>query len=187
MIFKPIKNIIKHKYYVFIYCNKAGIPLQGLLHDMSKFSYIELKEHIKYSYGNCSPLKNSKNVNGYSLAKLHHCHNNKHHYEYWQDDFDLGCKPIKMPFKYALEMICDYLGASRCYMGNKFTYEAEYKWFINKKYNNKYIKMHQHTKEFIKRVLSIMVHENSCDVLSRKEEIKNIYKEIDLNDVKKYS
>ena len=41
-----------------------------------------------------------------------------------------------MPFKYALEMFCDYLGAGKAYMGKNFTYSAEYKWWLNKKANN---------------------------------------------------
>ena len=39
--FKHFKKVYTHKFWVFVYCLKAGIPLQGLFHDMSKFSPIE--------------------------------------------------------------------------------------------------------------------------------------------------
>ena len=114
-IINHTKNIVEHKKWVFHYACKAGIPIQGLTHDLSKFSPTEFIEAIQYYKEGISPLKESKRVNGYSLAKLHHCHHNKHHYEYWQDEFDKGGKPLIMPFNYALELICDYLAAGRIY------------------------------------------------------------------------
>ena len=38
---KHFKLITKHKYYVFKNCCYAGIPLQGILHDLSKYSPTE--------------------------------------------------------------------------------------------------------------------------------------------------
>lgn len=81
-IINHTKNIVEHKKWVFHYACKAGIPIQGLMHDLSKFSPTEFIEAIQYYKEGISPLKESKRVNGYSLAKLHHCHHNKHHYEY---------------------------------------------------------------------------------------------------------
>ena len=50
------------------------------------------------------------------MAWFHHRGNNPHHYEYWVDNFDNyynneGLTLIKMPYKYVLEMLCDYLAA----------------------------------------------------------------------------
>ena len=58
-----------------------------------------------------------------------------------------------MPFIYAVEMLCDYLGAARAYWGKNFTYQAEYKWWIKK---SKVAKMHNNTKKFITVVLKEM-------------------------------
>ena len=35
--FKHFAKVCVHKHWVFYYCCKAGIPLQGLTHDLSKF------------------------------------------------------------------------------------------------------------------------------------------------------
>lgn len=53
---------------------------------------------------------------------MHHKGRNKHHYEYWQDNFDNGGNPIEMPMKYKKEMLCDYLGAGRAYHGKSFDF-----------------------------------------------------------------
>lgn len=162
-IVKHFLLIMKHKYWVGYYCTKAHITWRGIMHDMSKFSPTEFLESIKYYVGNRSPIDVCKEKNGYSNAWLHHKGRNPHHYEYWQDNFDNGGKPLQMPFKYALELICDYLGAGRAYMKNDFSYEAEYNWWKQK--ITKPIAMHPQTKAFVEIMLSTMAKENSCDCL----------------------
>ena len=49
-------RVLKHKYYVFIYCCKLGIPWQGITHDLSKFSWIEFSEAIKFYDPTKSPI-----------------------------------------------------------------------------------------------------------------------------------
>lgn len=75
MIFKNaflhFKKICIHKYWVFYYCCKAGIPIQGVTHDLSKFSPTEFFESIKYYQGTSSPIDACKKVNGYSMAWFH--------------------------------------------------------------------------------------------------------------------
>lgn len=129
------KKICIHKYYVRKYCWKMGLYWQGLTHDLSKFSPIEFWESVKYYQGDRSPIDACKEVNGYSKAWLHHKGRNKHHYEYWQDNFDQGGQTLIMPYKYAAEMLCDYLGAGHAYWGKKFTYESEIEWWKKKKSN----------------------------------------------------
>lgn len=146
-IFGHFKKICIHKYWVFHYCCKMRIPLQGLMHDMSKFSPIEFWESAKYYQGNISPIDVCKKENGWSEAWMHHKGRNKHHYEYWQDNFDNGGSPVEMPMKYKKEMLCDYLGAGRAYYGKDFTYTKEYDWWKNKM--NKPISMHPNDKKFI--------------------------------------
>ena len=134
--FKHLKKICKHKYYVGKYCFHYGLYKQGITHDLSKFSPTEFFESVKYYQGDRSPIDACKEDKGYSMAWLHHKGRNKHHYEYWVDNFDKGGEALQMPFKYVLEMFCDYLGAGKAYMGKNFTYSAEYKWWLNKKANN---------------------------------------------------
>lgn len=151
---KHFKKICIHKKWVFYYCCKCGIPWQGITHDLSKFSPIEFFESIKYYSGVDSPINLCKEKNGYSMAWFHHKGRNPHHYEYWVDNLDNGGKAIQMPFKYALELICDYLGAGRAYQGNNFTYQKEYEWWLKKSEHP--LLMHPHTKLFITSVLELL-------------------------------
>lgn len=148
---KHLHTINKHRFWVLYYCHIAGITSQGLVHDLSKYSPTEFLESIKYYTGTDSPINKCKEINGVSYAWMNHKGRNKHHYEYWQDNFDKGGEPIDMPYKYALEMICDYLAAGRAYNGKSFTYEQEYEWWINKISNP--VAMHEHTKAFVDIVL----------------------------------
>lgn len=145
--FKHFKKVCVHKFWVFYYCCKAGIVVQGLLHDMSKFSPTEFFESVKYYQGDSSPIDAAKKDKGYSNAWLHHKGRNRHHYEYWQDYFDQGTKHLEMPLKYKIEMICDYVGAGKAYYGKDFTPQKEYDWWQNKK--SKPLAMHEKDKAFV--------------------------------------
>ena len=130
-IFGHLKNVFIHKWWVFYYACKLGIPWMGLIHDLSKFSWVELGESIKYYQGDKSPIPVAKKENGYSKAWQHHKGCNKHHYEYWIDNVDGDIKLVPMPYKYVLELVADWLGAYRVYNG-KEDFEAEYNWWKNK-------------------------------------------------------
>jgi hypothetical protein len=88
-----------------------------------------------YQGGKSSPIPAAKKKQGYSLAWQHHKGRNPHHYEYWMDNFDQGTTAIRMPYKYAVEMICDFLAAGQTYadnMGETFTYKGELEYVVNK-------------------------------------------------------
>ena len=132
-VFKHLKTIFIHKWWVFVYCCKCGLIWRGIKHDMSKFSPTEFFESIKYYTGTRSPIDLCKELNGYSKAWQHHKGRNTHHYEHWTDNYDSGTTYIQMPINDAIEMICDYLAAARAYMGKNFSYNAEYNWWMSKK------------------------------------------------------
>ena len=173
-IWKHFKKICIHKFYVAKFCFQAGLYYQGIMHDMSKFSPTEFIESVKYYQGYKSPIDACKKINGYSKAWLHHKGRNPHHYQYWCDNFDdyrkKGLTLIPMPYEYAVEMLCDYLGAAHAYNGNKFTFGGEYEWWKKKKN----AAMHENTKRFIDECLFIMMEENSSRLLSS-EKLKQIY------------
>lgn len=112
---KLIKRILTHKYYVAKYCFQIGLYWQGITHDLSKFSFIEFSRAIKYWDDKMSSLANECRILGYSQTFLHHRGRNPHHYEYWIHSLDNGGIPAKMPKKYVLELICDYLAAAKTY------------------------------------------------------------------------
>lgn len=155
-IFRHLKKIGVHKYWVFHYCRLMGIPFQGLVHDLSKFSPTEFWESVHWYQGTYSPINACKAVNGWSAAWMHHKGRNRHHYEYWQDNFDQGGHAVEMPFRFKKEMLCDYLGAGRAYYGKDFTYEKELEWWREK--SAKPLAMHPEDRKFIDcwmRVLAV--------------------------------
>lgn len=68
-----------------------------------------------------------------------------------------------MPYKYALEMVCDYLGAGRAYMGKSFTLDKEWQWWLGK--YSKPIAMHPQTKKFVNGMLWKIKEDNSYNAL----------------------
>ena len=151
-IIKHFKLICTHKKYVFLNCKKAGLFWAGIKHDLSKFSPIEFLESVKYYDGTKSPIDVCKQKHGYSKAWLHHKGRNPHHYEYWQDNFDKGGEPLKMPYRYALELVCDYLGAGKAFLMVLHLYQNG-------------LAMHPHTLNFVEAMLKTMKNENSNDCL----------------------
>ena len=53
---KHFHTVNKHRFYVFIYACKAGIPFRGLVHDLSKYSITEFWGSVKYFDGHRSPI-----------------------------------------------------------------------------------------------------------------------------------
>jgi hypothetical protein len=127
---KHFRTITKHRHKVISHCFKAGLGFRGLLHDLSKYSPAEFIPGAKYYNGKRSPNVTERELFGYSSAWMHHKGRNKHHFEYWTD-FDIKKQqvcPVKMPLRYAAEMFCDRVAASKIYRGENYTddYPLEY-------------------------------------------------------------
>lgn len=119
---KHFKTVCKHKYFVFKECIACGIWWQGIIHDFSKFGFTEFVSSAKHFQGNRSPIEAEKEEIGYSKAWLHHKGHNKHHWEYWTDFSDDGdIIANEIPYKYVVEMVCDWIGAGKAYNKNKWT------------------------------------------------------------------
>lgn len=112
---KHFSLICRHKWYVGVQCFKMGLYWQGIVHDLSKFSWSEFVPSARYWQGNRSPLSAEREAIGYSAAWLHHKGRNKHHWEYWVDFVDGKAVPVEMPIKYVKEMVCDMIGAAKTY------------------------------------------------------------------------
>ncbi len=162
---KFLTRVIRHKRYVFRWCCKAGMPLRGLLHDLSKFSPVEFWESVRYFSETESPINVSKRVNGYSMAWQHHKGHNPHHYEYWMDRMDEGGFPLQMPKKYAYEMICDYLGAGQAYNPEGWNFAKEYQWWENR-VQSLPMAMHPKTKRFVTTVLARLADAERMGIIS---------------------
>lgn len=162
--FKQLKRIFIHKYWVMYYAWKCGISWQGITHDLSKFSPTEFFESVKFYVDRKSSIEVAKEMQGYSLAWQHHKGRNPHHYEYWVDNLDKGGTTIKMPYKYVIELICDYLAAGKTYNGKDFTFEKEYNWFCRKILLTP-LKIHPRTLTYLLAAFETIAKENRIDRL----------------------
>jgi hypothetical protein len=124
--------ITRHKWEVFKACWRAGLYWQGIVHDLSKYSPAEFIEYAHYFQGNSSPVDAAKREKGFCFAWLHHRGRNPHHYEYWVDDVDKGGRPLIMPYKYVMEMVCDWIGAGKCYNKKNWSKEEPLKYYTSK-------------------------------------------------------
>ena len=125
-----LKTITQHKIKVTWLCFRCHLFKQGLLHDLSKYSYIELKTGFKYYQGYRSPIDAEKEEKGYSLGWLHHKGRNTHHWEYWLDFGKDGIYPCQMPVNYVIEMFCDRVAASMIYQKEKYTDSSALDYYI---------------------------------------------------------
>ena len=126
---KKHKDTIKlHRRAVREACFKMGIPLRGLLHDLSKYSKEEMSIANWY-IGTKSPHDIARDELGYSPSWIHHKARNKHHWEYWTDfnsaklvdgKYIIEAVAVKMPYKYVIEMFCDFVGAGKAYLKEKW-------------------------------------------------------------------
>lgn len=134
----PIKHfltITHHRHKVIANCFRAGIPLRGLLHDLSKYSPTEFIPGAKHYLGDRSPNEGEREDYGYSKAWMHHKGRNRHHFEYWTD-YDFVTKKmsgVRMPKEYLIEMFCDRVAASKIYNKDKYTDSKPLEYFLRAK------------------------------------------------------
>jgi len=133
--FGHMRTVLQHRHKVFIHCVRAGIPLRGLLHDLSKFSPTEFIPGVKYYQGTRSPNEREREVDGASKAWMHHKGRNRHHFEYWSD-YNMKTKrlePVKMPDIFIFEMFCDRVAASKTYNKENYNDSMPLEYFLKAK------------------------------------------------------
>lgn len=134
-LIKHLKTINKHKYHVTKLCFRCGLYRRGILHDLSKYSVIELASGAKYyDDGTRSPNGIERQTIGYSKAWLHHKGRNKHHWEYWVDFNKDGATPAKMPIEYVVEMFCDRVAATYVYNSNNYNDHAPLEYYYRTRF-----------------------------------------------------
>ncbi|WP_346889689.1 DUF5662 family protein [Clostridium sp. UBA1056] len=153
------KTITRHKLLVMKYCFKVGLYKQGVLHDLSKYSWIEFSAGIKYYRGDISPNGIQKQVEGYSKAWLHHKGRNKHHLEYWIDygtSIQDGLVGMKMPKNYVVEMFIDRICACMNYEKEKYKDDSALRYYERGK---DYQIIHEESKELLEFLLNKLAEE----------------------------
>ena len=149
------RTVVTHRHMVLKHCIKAGIPLQGLTHDLSKFSPSEFIYGVKFYRGDKSPNEGEREDHGFSYAWMHHKGRNKHHFEYW-NDYNIEANkalPVKMPLKYVVEMFCDRVAASKVYLKDKYTCKSPYEYFDKGRSRRT---IHPETSDFLEKLLKML-------------------------------
>lgn len=134
-----LKTVLRHRHAVLRHCIRAGIPVQGLLHDLSKFSPTEFIPGALYFQGTRSPNEAEREKHGCSRAWMHHKGRNKHHFEYWNDinPATKRYEPVEMPVRYLIEMFCDRVAASKIYRGADYVDSDPLAYFLRGMQNDR--------------------------------------------------
>ncbi len=173
--FKHFKVITKHRHMVIRHCAKCGIFWQGLRHDLSKYTPTEFLQGAKHFIGTRSPNEGERSEKGYSLAWIHHQGRNKHHFEYWKD-YNPKTKliePVKMPYRYVIEMFCDRVAASKIYQGKNYSDKHPIEYFMRSKSTRA---IHPDTSDELELLLTMLSEKGEAYVFKFiKERLKNKY------------
>lgn len=117
-----------------------------MYHDRSKYDREEYYAYDQYFYGGRHTKDITENFN---VAWLHHIHNNPHHWQHWvlvNDDPEERTVAIRMPYKYVIEMICDWWTFS---WSKENLYEI-FDWYDKHK---AYMILHDDTRELVEEIL----------------------------------
>ncbi|MBR6479636.1 MAG: catalase [Clostridia bacterium] len=152
---RHLHTVNKHRFLVMLHCFRAGIPLQGITHDLTKYYPSEFLIGAKYYQGNRSPNDAERKDKGYSTAWMHHKGRNKHHFEYWTDynTFTHTVEPVEMPEKYAVEMFCDRVAACKVYKKKEYTDRSPLEYLQG---HGSKVPMHQNTMAFLTELLTML-------------------------------
>lgn len=133
-----LNYVLRHKWHVFLWCCRYGIPIAGIVHDLSKLTPSEWFPYVDKFYGGKWPERHYGDVRGalgdkytqpwvdarFDEAWNHHQKRNPHHWQYWILLEDSGAvKPLNMPLRYRKEMLADWRGASIAINGKDNTRE----------------------------------------------------------------
>jgi len=145
---KYLHLTLKHKWFVFLAGRKIGTSMWRLIiHDWSKFLPSELPYYGRQFCGD------AKDPEGYIQCWVKHQNRHDHHWEYHIPR--TGCvgyknnEPVQMSDEAILEMIADWMGASRAYAG-RWAEKGKWKWFEN---HWARIRLHPETRRKVKNVL----------------------------------
>lgn len=152
------ERLRQHIRYVSEAGQRIGVnPKLLSVHDFSKWSTEEFPAYAKYfcSKQDISPVDASSVSSEFAKAWLHHIHCNPHHWQHWifPDNFspkgsDVERGVVEMPQHYALEMIADWMGASRVYTGSWDITDWLHK-------NMEKIRVHSSTAKYLRNVLGV--------------------------------
>ena len=169
-----LHTINAHKLLVTKLCFACGLYRQGLLHDLSKYSPLELRTGFRYFQGYRSPIEAQKEHEGYSFSWLHHKGRNPHHWEYWIDNGSQGVHAVKMERRYVAEMFCDRVAASMTYMKDKYRDDSAPKYFEDNRHSTVF---HPDTERQIHYLLQYLADHGLDKTMKRIRFLLNRYRQ----------
>ena len=144
--------VLKHKGRVFVHATILGIPLRGLVHDLSKFHPLEWRGIGRQFYPS-TPEEKANNSTLFQHAKEHHRKINQHEVDHWYNG-DGSCKQI--PTSVLKEVMADWAAfGNLCLSKNSIRQHARQcyeKWARN-------YKMHNDTRQWIEDFVGVDNHQ----------------------------
>ena len=173
---KYARYVLIHRWFVFVQCVRLGIPIRGLLHDLSKFRPDEwfayarwyngtwgfrfnggFYSRVLHLYQNKLPwefVRHGEWKAALDRAWLRHQHRNPHHWQYWVlVGDDVPVQVLEMPLKYRKEMLADWRGAGRAKKGFDNTPE----WYMS---NREKIVLGPETRQWIEEAIGLSANES---------------------------
>ena len=150
-LIRHLETVREHRDLVRRNCFACGLYSQGLKHDLSKYSPSEFLVSVRFFQGYRSPYMKEKELYGFSEGWLHHKGRNPHHWEYWYDMIDGKWQPIRMPYRYIVEMVCDRVAACRVYLKDKYTSASALEYYLSR---NDKLYMHPDTRDELEYILT---------------------------------
>lgn len=148
--FRYLCYVLRHKWYVFLESCKLGIPLRGILHDLSKFKPSQWFPYVNYFCASDAAKPKAKEA--FEYACLEHYHLNPHHWQYWILRKDNGeTKILPMSDQYRREMLADWRGAGRAKNG----YNDSREWYLK---NKDKMLLHQETRDWVEKQLNVKTY-----------------------------
>lgn len=145
-IYFYFKELLKHKYFVFQVGIKIKVPIiQLVIHDWRKFLPSELFRHTEYFYIH-GGIKSLSEIYEFEYAWDSHKIHGKHHWQEWVlRDANGNISLLKMPNKFAKEMIADWACTFMASSGINV-----FEWYNSKKYT---ILLHSETRTYVEYLL----------------------------------
>ena len=150
--------VLRHRWYVLVECWRWGLWWRGLVHDLSKHLPSEWLPYAEHFHGRKGGTQRDKigyykptdtGDAAFDFAWLLHQKRNDHHWQWWVlPEDEGGVKVLPMAPVARLEMVCDWIGASRAQGHGGI--EGVRGWYAA---NGKRMQLHPDTRAWIERLL----------------------------------
>jgi hypothetical protein len=117
-----LRYVVVHKWWVMVYCFRAGLYWRGLVHDLSKLLPSEFFPYARFFYVKKAKVRDETGYYkptdtgdaAFDFAWLLHQKRNDHHWQWWiLPEDEGGVKVLPMSETARVEMLCDWRGAGR--------------------------------------------------------------------------